>query len=418
MINTILTPLRAVSSLITKGTTPKTLGRSYTAEGIPFLRGEDIQGAAINVPNVKLFIDNDTNGILSRSVIHPGDLLITIAGTVGRCGYVGLDAPLMNCNQAVAIIRLDYSKVDPEYACFACQSPSVLATLKRQGTTATITNLSLQQIGDLVIPLPPLSEQRRIVDILNHAASIRRLREEARAKVREIIPALFVEMFGDPATNPKGWPVFPLGDVAARLEGGKNLLAGDDNPNRGGLRILKVSAVTSGAFRVSESKPAPNGYAPPPSHFVRQGDLLFSRANTVDLVGATAFVYEQPHNVLLPDKLWRFVWKVSSSVLPFYMLHLLQQKHTRAVMSRMATGTSDSMKNISQGKLRTLPTMVPPLELQQEFTERVSETEAVFSLNERASQTAEQLTHSLLAQVFGSPERSEAPAGELAEAVL
>ena len=70
-------------------------------------------------------------------------------------------------------------------------------------------------------PLPPLDEQRRIVDILNHAASIRRLREQAQAKAREIIPALFLDMFGDPATNPKGWKRRTLGELG-ELDRGKS----------------------------------------------------------------------------------------------------------------------------------------------------------------------------------------------------
>jgi type I restriction enzyme S subunit len=63
------------------------------------------------------------------------------------------------------------------------------------------------------VPFPSLDEQRRIVDLLGRAAGIRRLREEALAKARAVGPALFLDMFGDPGANPKGWPVAPLGKV-------------------------------------------------------------------------------------------------------------------------------------------------------------------------------------------------------------
>ena len=65
----------------------------------------------------------------------------------------------------------------------------------------------------MAIPLPPLDEQRRIVGLLDRAAEIRRRADAARAKARAIIPALFLDTFGDPATNPKGWPVVTLGDT-------------------------------------------------------------------------------------------------------------------------------------------------------------------------------------------------------------
>jgi type I restriction enzyme S subunit len=138
--------LGELSELVTKGTTPKTLGRQYVSEGIPFLRGEDVRGAAVDPYSTQYAIDQETHSLLKRSQILPGDLLITIAGTVGRVGYIADDAPPMNCNQAVAIVRLDRKRIDLEYACYACQSPNVLAPLVKQGTTATITNLSLQQV--------------------------------------------------------------------------------------------------------------------------------------------------------------------------------------------------------------------------------------------------------------------------------
>ena len=108
-------------------------------------------------------------------------------------------------------------------------------------------------------------------------------------------------MFGDPATNPKGWPTRKVSDFVSRFEGGKNLQAGSEDGSP--YRILKVSAATSGQYRESESKPSPDGYKPPQSHLVRAGDMLFSRANTEELVGATAIVDATNGQTLLPDKL-------------------------------------------------------------------------------------------------------------------
>src|SRR5699024_8299180 len=84
------------------------------------------------------------------------------------------------------------------------------------------------------------------------------------------------------------------------------------------FRVLKISAVTTGAFKAWESKPLPAKYQPPPSHLVRQGDLLMSRANTTELVGAVAYVHDTPSNLALPDKIWRFDWREPESVPLFY----------------------------------------------------------------------------------------------------
>jgi len=255
------------------------------------------------------------------------------------------------------------------------------------------------ELKKLTIPLPPLDEQRRIVDILKRADSIRRLRKQALETTRELIPALFVDMFGDPATNPKGWEILSLGKIVAGLEGGKNIQAGEDSPTNP-FRILKVSAVTSGYFRPEEAKPAPDDYRPPAHHFVRKGDLLFSRANTVELVGATALVEADYPNLLLPDKLWRFVWLKPSPVLSAYLQHFLQSRHVRQELGRLATGTSDSMRNISQAKLKTLPVPVPPLDRQQEFEGKCADVRALIAQQEYHLAQAEALRQSLMAQFF------------------
>lgn len=270
---------------------------------------------------------------------------------------------------------------------------------KAHGTGATMMHITKQAMESRAIAVPPLDEQRRIVDILNHAASIRRLRDEARAKAREIIPALFVEMFGDPVTNPKGWEISTLGAEIDGFEGGHSPKAGDEDASP--FRILKLSAVTGGLFRTDEHKPAPTGYEPTAVQVVKQGDILVTRSNTAELVGAVALVRQPVQGLLLPDLIWRVVLKPATRILPDYIWAFCQVPSVRRAISQLATGTSDSMRKLSQGRLRTLPIVVPSLALQQEFAERVTEVESIRSLNDRAATAAEQMAQSLLAQVFG-----------------
>lgn len=246
------------------------------------------------------------------------------------------------------------------------------------------------------IQVPSLEEQRRIVDILSRAEGIVRLRREAEKKAAELIPTLFLDMFGDPATNPKGWPVRKVSDFVSRFEGGKNIQAGSENGSP--YRILKVSAVTSGVYRESESKPSPDGYNPPASHIVRAGDMLFSRANTEELVGATAIVERTDGKTLLPDKLWRFVW--NEQVEPTYMHALFQSHDVRRELGKLSSGTSASMRNISQGKLFQLPLPIPPYANQKHFAEKSAMIHSIQSQQSNATAKAQAAFDALLAQVF------------------
>lgn len=268
--------------------------------------------------------------------------------------------------------------------------------LPRLRTATGVPGLTREDAYREVISFPGLPEQRRIVDLLTRAEGIVRLRREAAAKAAELIPALFIHHFGDPATNPMGWPQRKVSEFVAKFVGGKNIQAGDGAASP--LRILKVSAVTSGQYLEEECKPAPNDHVAPAEHFVREGDLLFSRANTSELVGATALVEHTNGTTLLPDKLWRFVWR--EEVESIYAWALFQSKHVRQELSQLASGTSDSMRNISQAKLFELSLPWAPIEAQRAFTEQARAAHSIGQQQTTALAKAQATFDALLAQAF------------------
>lgn len=204
---------------------------------------------------------------------------------------------------------------------------------------------------------------------------MRTKRRAALAALDTLTQSIFLDLFGDPGDNPKGWPLHPVSDYVAEFQGGKSLEAESADILVTRHRVLKVSAVTGMRFLPHESKPLPDSYEPPAEHFVRFGDLLFSRANTTELVGAVAFVNTVPPGTLLSDKLWRFVWREPTKVDPMFVWALFQTPTMRHEIGRRATGTSGSMKNISQEKVFGIATVLPPLPLQREFARRLAAVE-------------------------------------------
>jgi type I restriction enzyme S subunit len=101
--------------------------------------------------------------------------------------------------------------------------------------------------------------------------------------------------------------------------------------------------------------------------------LLFSRANTTELVAATSYVFDTPPNLLLPDKLWRFVWRQPQVIAPLFVWWLFQAPSVRRELGQRATGTGGSMKNISKPKVLSLEVPLPPLALQTKFAQHVTE---------------------------------------------
>ncbi len=328
-------------------------------------------------------------------IAEKGDILLSVRAPVGptniaieKCcigrGLAAIRTNPKDCNQRY--LRYYFRRFEDDIAA--------------RGVGSTFSAINRTDIERLKLPLPPLPEQERIVALLDEADELRKLRAQADRRSKELIPALFEEMFGDPIVNPKHWPIGPISSVVAELQGGRSINPAGAKESLGRFRVLKISAVTWGEYRYSESKPVPAGYHPPDSHFVKVGDLLFSRANTAELVGATTYVFETPPDLLLPDKLWRFVWKETSIVEPLYIWYVLQAKSVRREIGNRATGTGGSMKNISKPKVMSLNIPSPPFKLQTEFATRVSAIRALSTSQSSSRENLDAFFQSMLHRAF------------------
>ena len=163
------TRVREISKTVSKGTTPKGGNNAYKKSGIGFLRAENVAGLdKLNLGNLN-YIDEVTHKtFLSRSVLEEGDILVTIAGTLGRTALVRKSDLPLNCNQAVAFIRIiEPSLLDRKYIIYALSSPLLQKHTVNKKKVTAIPNLTLEIISELLIPIPPLAEQRRIVEKLD-----------------------------------------------------------------------------------------------------------------------------------------------------------------------------------------------------------------------------------------------------------
>jgi len=348
------------------GTTPsRAEADRYYGGSIPWVKSGELRETIIT--KTEEMITPEALSETSLKLVPKGAVLVAMYGaTVGRVGMLGIDA---TTNQAVCHVVPNASQADSRFVFHALCARLPEFVSKRVGGAQP--NISQQIIRKTVIPLPPLDEQRRIAAILDAADTLRAKRRDALAKLDTLAQSIFIEMFGDPVANERSWKEVAVSDFVAGFASGKNLVASDEENGESEFRVLKVSAVTSLEYRPDECKSLPEGYTPPSGHFVRSGDLLFSRANTSDLVGATAFVYDTPVNIVLPDKIWRFVWHEEPRVDPHFVWFLFRHHAFRYEIAKRATGTSGSMKNISQEKVLSICVGLPPLDLQRRFAQEV-----------------------------------------------
>lgn len=368
----------------------------------PFLRVANVQRGNLNlqeIHEIELF-----NGELERLALRPGDLLVVEGnGNPDEVGRAAMwEGAVDKCVHQNHLIRVrPKERLNPRFFEFLWNSPAISRQLRRVArSTSGLHTLSTKKIKDIRFALPPLELQQHIVSILQEIKFLQAERLNALAALSELEGSIFVDMFGDVVTNDRSWPAGDVGKLVARFETGRSLATGHEDGPAARHRILKVSAVTTGRFLPTESKPAPPDYEPPSEHIVRDGDLLFSRANTEELIGATALVCSPPANLLMPDKLWRFVWHVGEPATSRYVRQLFRQPKFRREISRRSTGTSGSMKNIAQSKVLAISCGLPPADLRLIFDERVKSIEAVAASHEDHLAGLDALLASLLDQSF------------------
>lgn len=165
---------------ITKGTTPTTLGFSYTNAGIRFIKIENISQRNCLMDNEYSFISDECHRALIRSELQENDIVFSIAGALGRCAIVKKEFLPANINQALAIIRLKDKRLT-KFIWLLLSSEVIKGQITSLKTGVAQYNLSLKQIGDIKIPLPPIEKQKEIV------AEIEQLEKEIKNKEQEII---------------------------------------------------------------------------------------------------------------------------------------------------------------------------------------------------------------------------------------
>ena len=156
--------LYKVTELITKGTTPK----EFTNSGVAFVKTEAFEGSNIDIKKLKHISEDTHFGYLKRSILEENDVLLTIAGaTIGKCAIVPKEILPANTNQALAIVRVDKTKLNYKYLFYVFQSKIMKTYIAKKIKGSAQPNLTLQIISEFKIPLPPLSVQENIVKILD-----------------------------------------------------------------------------------------------------------------------------------------------------------------------------------------------------------------------------------------------------------
>ncbi len=337
-----------------------------------------------------------------KGVLEDGDIVIArTGGTVGK-SYLVENPPRAVFASYLIRLKPERARVLPEYLNLFLGSAWYWNQLRSAAMGAAQPNVNSTTLSAIEIDVPSVEEQKRIISPLNaqltevetaRLAALSQLQDVALLPTR-ILNDVFDGISGDPAT---------LDEVLINIQAGKSFQTAETLAGPDALGVLKVSAVTWTEFRPSEAKALRDTYDPADSHRVKNRDFIISRANTKEFVGAVVLVDRDYPNRLLSDKTLRLVVD-ENRVCKEYLLYALRTSMARRHIEHFATGTSDSMRNISQGTITSIPLCLPELNEQRrlatQLKQRLKEVREVRTAVEAQLRDIEQLPNRILAQAF------------------
>ncbi len=293
----------------------------------------------------------DTYSFDNESIILPGN-----GANVGEVLY---HTGKIDAYQRTYILN-DF-KSDPKYTYYYFKNYWKYQVTGKQFGSAT-NYIRYDNIADFTIPLPPIDIQKKIAAVLDRADRLRRKRQEAIDKLDELVQSVFLDMFGDPVTNPKGWEVGTIRDIVSEVKYGTSKKA----DTIGDYPILRMNNITyDGHWDFSDLKYINITDNEKAKYMVTKGDILFNRTNSKELVGKNA-VYRMDDSMVYAGYLIRI--RPNQKANSEYISSYLNSSHGKAVLFKMCKNIV-GMANINAQELQNISIHIPPIDLQNRYAE-------------------------------------------------
>jgi type I restriction enzyme, S subunit len=367
------------------GGTPDRQNPDYWCGNIPWASVKDLKN--VRLESTQEFITKKGVENSATNVIPAGTVIVATRMAVGRACINIMPVAI---NQDLKALFCS-PKLLPKYLLWFLTWAS--NKLENQATGATVKGITINALNELKIPFPPLEEQRRIAAILDKASAIRSKRFEAIRLTEELLRAVFLDMFGDPVTNPKGWEIKKLEDITTKITDGVHLRP---QYTQTGIPFISVKDITTGKLRFEDCK-----FISEEEHqkYTKRckpefGDILYTK------VGAT---YGRPALVNVYDEFSLYVSvclikPIRNLVRPEFLREIMATPAVKQQADKSIKGIGVPDLHLNMIKKFVLP--VPELKIQDEFLKKTEKIQKLQLASEMYFIQAENLFNSLLHRAF------------------
>ena len=326
-----------------------------------------------------------------------GDILVSTANSwnlVGKCCWIPKLDYSATAGGFISILRANQEKLDQRYLYHWFNSPNTQLLARNCGRqTTNISNMDLERCLSIKIPLPPLLAQRRIASILDKADELRQKRQQAIEKLDQLLQATFIDMFGDPVSNTKGWDLKAVGEISeSKL--GKMLDKKKQSSENDQYKYLRNANVQWFRFDLSDVFEMEFNEKDRKNCELKFGDVLVCEGGEP---GRAAIWKNDLENCFFQKALHR-VRLDMTQILPEYFVWLFWFYSKNGGFDDHITVAT--IAHLTGVKMKAMQIPIPPLSLQEDFQQKVNEIEVLKTTLENSSKLFESLFSSLQNQVF------------------
>ena len=351
------------------------------------ISSKNIDDDCITLNNPRYLSKEDFDTENKRTNIEPGDLLMTIVGTIGRAAIMPNSFTKICVQRSVAVLKPKSDIVYNRFLMYYLQS--MRPYLERESRGVAQKGIYLKQIGSLTIFLPPLDEQRKIAAVLDKVSDLIAKRRQQLDKLDTLMKARFVEMFGDPISNPYGYRQAKLADVADYFNG---LTYKPENVSDEGIIVLRSSNIQSCQLDFADTVRV--SCKVKDRFMVQENDILMcSRNGSARLVGKVALIKNQQE----PMSFGAFMMIIRSR----YYSYLMTYFQMDAFRQQIKTGATTTINQITGKMLDDVTIPLPPMMLVEQFASFIEQTNKSKLSIQKSCEKLETLKKSLMQQYFG-----------------
>lgn len=371
----------------------------FVKDGVPFIRANNIVNKTIIAEDM-YFITMDKHEKLQKGHLKVNDILITTRGNLGNIAIVTKDYDNANINAQIVLLRVKNEQIIPNYLKWCFETWEVKHQIQQLSTGTALKQLPVSKLSQIKIPLPPIASQRRIADILDKADEIIRKRKEAIALTEQLQKSIFLDIFGDPVTNPKGWEKVTLGNLLAEeLQNGayfeKNYYTNDLT----GVEMIHMSDAFYGTVTRGNLKRVLVSDAEVKKYQLNSDDILIARRSLNYEGAAKPCLIEDCCNPLIFESSLIRVRVKKNIINPIYLFSYMMQPRAREKYIYPYV-TRSTISGINQAGLKKITIVVPPIALQNRFKEICNQIKKNSLKLELHLQESENLFNSLLQKAF------------------